>query len=177
MRIGLPTYEWWSEALHGVSNVGLATVFNGPVPGVTTFPNVILIPHGRIIQPHTVEKYRKRKFISVSKEWESIVREKNFSDTYLLQSMKKPRVMFELKLNDTDVLIHSVYQENEPLLSPGQQQICFSLKQGYLSSTPIRGIYLYEGAHIALCNPVIKNFGLYWKFHRVKEKWRVYPVI
>lgn len=41
MRIGLPAYEWWSEALHGISNVGPGTVFNGPVSGATSFPNVI----------------------------------------------------------------------------------------------------------------------------------------
>jgi beta-D-xylosidase 4 len=37
-RIGLPHYEWWSEALHGVSNVGPATFFNELIPGATSFP-------------------------------------------------------------------------------------------------------------------------------------------
>ncbi|KAI3456047.1 hypothetical protein Pfo_012710 [Paulownia fortunei] len=45
-RIGLPEYEWWSEALHGVSNVGqtgsVATYFDDVVPGATSFPTVIL---------------------------------------------------------------------------------------------------------------------------------------
>lgn len=45
-RIGLPKYEWWSEALHGVSNVGqtgsIATYFDDIVPGATSFPTVIL---------------------------------------------------------------------------------------------------------------------------------------
>ncbi|XP_075088597.1 beta-xylosidase/alpha-L-arabinofuranosidase 1-like isoform X2 [Nicotiana tabacum] len=44
-RIGLPKYEWWSEALHGVSNVGqyysLASFFDKVVPGATSFPTVI----------------------------------------------------------------------------------------------------------------------------------------
>ncbi|KAG0498838.1 hypothetical protein HPP92_003529 [Vanilla planifolia] len=41
-RIGLPNYNWWSEALHGVSWVGHATYFGDIVPGATSFPMVIL---------------------------------------------------------------------------------------------------------------------------------------
>ena len=35
-------YEWWSQALHGVSYVGPGTHFNSVVPGATSFPQVIL---------------------------------------------------------------------------------------------------------------------------------------
>ncbi|KAF8392684.1 hypothetical protein HHK36_023033 [Tetracentron sinense] len=41
-RIGLPKYEWWSEALHGVSDVGPGTHFDELIPGATSFPTVIL---------------------------------------------------------------------------------------------------------------------------------------
>ncbi|KAK6121469.1 hypothetical protein DH2020_044785 [Rehmannia glutinosa] len=41
-RLGIPNYEWWSEALHGVSYVGPGTKFTGLVPGATSFPQVIL---------------------------------------------------------------------------------------------------------------------------------------
>ncbi|XP_068641080.1 beta-D-xylosidase 4 [Aristolochia californica] len=41
-RLGIPTYEWWSEALHGVSYVGPGTHFSSVVPGATSFPQVIL---------------------------------------------------------------------------------------------------------------------------------------
>nr|ABR17218.1 unknown [Picea sitchensis] len=41
-RLGIPMYEWWSEALHGVSDVGPGTRFGAPVPGATSFPQVIL---------------------------------------------------------------------------------------------------------------------------------------
>lgn len=40
-RLGIKGYEWWSEALHGVSNVGPGTKFGGPFPGATSFPQVI----------------------------------------------------------------------------------------------------------------------------------------
>ncbi|XP_039019433.1 beta-xylosidase/alpha-L-arabinofuranosidase 1-like [Hibiscus syriacus] len=41
-RLGIPRYEWWSEALHGVSYVGPGTKFSSLVPGATSFPQVIL---------------------------------------------------------------------------------------------------------------------------------------
>ncbi|WOK94229.1 beta-xylosidase/alpha-L-arabinofuranosidase 2-like [Canna indica] len=41
-RLGIPSYEWWSEALHGVSYVGPGTHFSTLVPGATSFPMVIL---------------------------------------------------------------------------------------------------------------------------------------
>eukprot|EP00252_Welwitschia_mirabilis_P004356 TRINITY_DN14694_c1_g1_i1.p1 TRINITY_DN14694_c1_g1~~TRINITY_DN14694_c1_g1_i1.p1 ORF type:complete len:790 (+),score=95.89 TRINITY_DN14694_c1_g1_i1:31-2400(+) len=41
-RLGIPNYEWWSEALHGVSNTGPGTRFAGPIPAATSFPQVIL---------------------------------------------------------------------------------------------------------------------------------------
>lgn len=41
-RLGIPMYEWWSEALHGVSYVGPGTRFSKVVPGATSFPQVIL---------------------------------------------------------------------------------------------------------------------------------------
>ncbi|XP_052206829.1 probable beta-D-xylosidase 5 [Diospyros lotus] len=45
-RIGLPAYEWWSEALHGVADTGQpgskATFFDDQIPGATSFPTVIL---------------------------------------------------------------------------------------------------------------------------------------
>ncbi|XP_019054811.1 PREDICTED: probable beta-D-xylosidase 2 [Nelumbo nucifera] len=41
-RLGLPSYEWWSEALHGVTSSGRGTHFDQAVPGGTSFPTVIL---------------------------------------------------------------------------------------------------------------------------------------
>ncbi|XP_057725113.1 probable beta-D-xylosidase 2 [Arachis stenosperma] len=40
-RLGIKGYEWWSEALHGISNVGPGTKFGGPFPAATSFPQVI----------------------------------------------------------------------------------------------------------------------------------------
>lgn len=40
-RLGISGYDWWSEALHGVSNVGPGTKFGGDFPAATSFPQVI----------------------------------------------------------------------------------------------------------------------------------------
>ncbi|KAJ8530943.1 hypothetical protein K7X08_023824 [Anisodus acutangulus] len=40
-RLGVNGYEWWSEALHGVSNTGPGVMFGGAFPGATSFPQVI----------------------------------------------------------------------------------------------------------------------------------------
>ncbi|GKV36718.1 hypothetical protein SLEP1_g44817 [Rubroshorea leprosula] len=40
-RLGIPQYQWWSEALHGVATGG-ATNFDGVIKGATSFPQVIL---------------------------------------------------------------------------------------------------------------------------------------
>ncbi|PNX80089.1 putative beta-D-xylosidase 7-like protein [Trifolium pratense] len=41
-RLGIPGYQWWSEALHGVGNVGRGIFFNGTISSATSFPQVIL---------------------------------------------------------------------------------------------------------------------------------------
>ncbi|KAK2999380.1 hypothetical protein RJ639_023945 [Escallonia herrerae] len=41
-RLGVPAYEWWSEALHGVADAGYGIQFNGRINGATSFPQVIL---------------------------------------------------------------------------------------------------------------------------------------
>ncbi|KAK7396952.1 hypothetical protein VNO78_18115 [Psophocarpus tetragonolobus] len=40
-RLGIKGYEWWSEGLHGVSNVGPGVNFNSQFPAATSFPQVI----------------------------------------------------------------------------------------------------------------------------------------
>ncbi|ERM94189.1 hypothetical protein AMTRI_Chr04g251510 [Amborella trichopoda] len=41
-RLGIPSYQWWSESLHGVSNIGPGIRFNGTIRSATSFPQVIL---------------------------------------------------------------------------------------------------------------------------------------
>ncbi|KAF9619574.1 hypothetical protein IFM89_007401 [Coptis chinensis] len=41
-RLNLPPYQWWSEVLHGVSDVGPGTHFDNITRAATSFPPVIL---------------------------------------------------------------------------------------------------------------------------------------
>lgn len=41
-RLGIPTYEWWSESLHGIAKNGPGVNFNGTISSATSFPQVIV---------------------------------------------------------------------------------------------------------------------------------------
>ncbi|KAF6147375.1 hypothetical protein GIB67_003273 [Kingdonia uniflora] len=42
LRLGIPSFEWWSESLHGIAANGPGVSFNGVIPSATLFPQVIL---------------------------------------------------------------------------------------------------------------------------------------
>ncbi|KAL3619724.1 putative beta-D-xylosidase 7 [Castilleja foliolosa] len=41
-RLNISAYEWWSEALHGVSRHGKGVTFSGTIKSATMFPQIIL---------------------------------------------------------------------------------------------------------------------------------------
>ncbi|XP_010471149.1 PREDICTED: putative F-box protein At1g70970 [Camelina sativa] len=125
------------------------------------------------------------KFLLVSKKWASMIRSTKFNVDYLSRSMTRPRVMFMVQRDTsqppeptmlwfdtiykeqtltteplyTEVLFYSVYQEEEPLLSSGQQQLRISLHSKYGVSQPIRGlICLRLKTKLAICNPGTRMF-------------------
>ena len=48
-RLGIPAYDWWSEALHGVANHGYATVFPEPIGLAASFDPVTIHEMGAAI--------------------------------------------------------------------------------------------------------------------------------
>ena len=48
-RLGIPAYDWWSEALHGVANNGYATVFPEPIGLAASFDPVTIREMGAAI--------------------------------------------------------------------------------------------------------------------------------
>ena len=48
-RLGLPAYDYWNEALHGVANNGFATVFPEPVGGAASWNPSLFRQQGTII--------------------------------------------------------------------------------------------------------------------------------
>jgi beta-glucosidase len=48
-RLGIPEYDWWSEALHGVANNGYATVFPEPIGLAASFDAPTILQMGAAI--------------------------------------------------------------------------------------------------------------------------------
>ncbi|EOA33949.1 hypothetical protein CARUB_v10021443mg [Capsella rubella] len=98
------------------------------------------------------------KCTCVSKQCASLIRSKYFRDRYLRRSMTRPRLLFVNFPFGRDVLLHSVYQEEEPLLSSGQQQIRISPDPRCEVSQPIRGLLcIQENTKIVILNPGTKK--------------------
>jgi beta-glucosidase len=48
-RLGLPAYDYWNEALHGIANNGFATVFPEPIGGAASWNPELFRRQGRVI--------------------------------------------------------------------------------------------------------------------------------
>lgn len=56
-RLGIPEYNWWNEALHGVARAGTATVFPVPVALSATFDEALMRAVGDCISTEGRAKY------------------------------------------------------------------------------------------------------------------------
>ncbi len=56
-RLGIPAYNWWSEALHGVARAGRATVFPQVIGLAATFDEPLLGDIGRVISDEARAKH------------------------------------------------------------------------------------------------------------------------
>ena len=56
-RLGLPSYAYWNEALHGVANNGIATVFPEPVGGSCSWDPDLFHKEGHVIGIEGRAKY------------------------------------------------------------------------------------------------------------------------
>jgi len=56
-RLGIPAYDWWSEALHGVARAGRATVFPAPIGLAATFDPQLLTQIGTAIAAEVRAKH------------------------------------------------------------------------------------------------------------------------
>ena len=58
-RLKVPGYDWWSEALHGVANNGIATVFPEPVGLAATFDPALIHKMAVVISTEARVKYNQ----------------------------------------------------------------------------------------------------------------------
>lgn len=56
-RLGIPEYNWWSEALHGVARAGTATVFPQAIGMAASFDEEIIEKVGEIVSTEARAKY------------------------------------------------------------------------------------------------------------------------
>ena len=65
-RLGIPVYNWWNEALHGVARTGLATVFPQAIALAATFDESAMLETFSVISDEARAKYhnyqKDRKF-------------------------------------------------------------------------------------------------------------------
>jgi beta-glucosidase len=56
-RLGIPAYNWWNEALHGVARAGVATVFPQSIAMAATFNDSLIGEAANIISTEARAKY------------------------------------------------------------------------------------------------------------------------
>ncbi len=56
-RLGIPQYNWWNEALHGVARAGVATVFPQPIGMAATFNSQLIHDIADVIATEGRAKY------------------------------------------------------------------------------------------------------------------------
>lgn len=56
-RLGIPAYNWWNEALHGVARAGLATVFPQAIAMAATFNDSLMFEVADVISTEARAKY------------------------------------------------------------------------------------------------------------------------
>jgi beta-glucosidase len=58
-RLGVPAYNWWNEALHGVARSGLATVFPQAIGMAATWDAPLILQEGTVISDEARAKYHE----------------------------------------------------------------------------------------------------------------------
>lgn len=58
-RLGIPEYEWWNEALHGVARAGIATVFPQAIGMAATFDEKLVLESADVISTEARAKHHE----------------------------------------------------------------------------------------------------------------------
>ena len=58
-RLGIPAYNWWNEALHGVARAGTATMFPQPVAMASMFDPEMIRKIGDVVATEARAKYNE----------------------------------------------------------------------------------------------------------------------
>jgi beta-glucosidase len=68
-RLGIPAYNWWNEALHGVARAGRATVFPQPIGLAATFDDALIHQISIAISDEARAKYNAAMELGNTKQY------------------------------------------------------------------------------------------------------------
>ena len=68
-RLGIPSYDWWSEGLHGVAGAGVATVFPQAIGMAAAFDPDLLHAEARVIATEFRAKYNEELRTQGHTDW------------------------------------------------------------------------------------------------------------
>ena len=88
-RLGIPAYNWWNEALHGVARAGKATVFPQAIGMAASFNDALLYEAATIISTEARAKYN----LAVKQDR----RLQHIAGNYLLENMRYVSVKMPMK--------------------------------------------------------------------------------
>lgn len=71
-RLGIPAYNWWNEALHGVARTGAATVFPQAIAMAASFNSKLLENVAEAISTEVRAKYNQYRTFGETKQYQGI---------------------------------------------------------------------------------------------------------
>jgi len=71
-RLGIPAYNWWNEALHGVARIGMATVFPQAISMAASFNAELLYEVANAISDEVRAKYNAYKKFGETRIYEGL---------------------------------------------------------------------------------------------------------
>ena len=63
-RLGIPAYNWWNEALHGVARAGVSTMFPQAIGLAATFDEELIYKAADVISTEGRAKYHEFQLIN-----------------------------------------------------------------------------------------------------------------
>lgn len=71
-RLGIPAYNWWNEALHGVARAGTATVFPQAIGMAASFNDGLLYDVAKAVSTEARGKYNEYKKFGYTKVYQGL---------------------------------------------------------------------------------------------------------
>ena len=105
-RLGIPEYNWWNEALHGVARAGVATVFPQAIGLAATFDTDLIEKIGDVVSTEG-----RGKFNEFSKSWTDAI--KSYDNTGKVITPEDMKRVMGLPMDKLSAVLFSEYETGE----------------------------------------------------------------